>query len=64
MTEVLVRWKGLPEFEASWESAAAIKQQFPHFNLEDKVVLEPGGIDRRPPVLFTYKRRGHGARVE
>ena len=32
VTEVLIRWKGLPEFEATWESAAAIRQQFPDFN--------------------------------
>ena len=56
--DVLIGWQGLPDFEASWESAATIKRQFPSFNLEDKVALIQGGIDKRPPIIFTYKRRG------
>ncbi|KAL4575579.1 hypothetical protein LXL04_022427 [Taraxacum kok-saghyz] len=35
--EVLIRWKDLPEYEATWEPFDSIKQQFPNFHLEDKV---------------------------
>ncbi|KAL8101369.1 hypothetical protein AgCh_033304 [Apium graveolens] len=37
--EVLVKWKGLPLFEATWEVAAAIKASFLDFHLEDNVKL-------------------------
>ena len=40
---VLIKWKGLPDFENSWEKAAAIIEQFPNFHLEDKVIIEKGG---------------------
>ena len=41
-----------------------IKEQFPEFHLEDKVSLQPGGIDK-PPIHFTYKRRkGSGTSKE
>ncbi|PON75651.1 Ribonuclease H-like domain containing protein, partial [Trema orientale] len=56
-SEVLVRWKGLPDFEATWESYDMIQHQFPSFHLEDKVALAAGGNDR-PPIRFTYVRRG------
>ena len=51
-----MKWKGLPDFEASWESADLIAKQFPDFHLEDKVSFEPGGNDR-PLIRFTYSRR-------
>ena len=54
--EVLIKWKNLPKFEASWEPAELIKSQFPDFHLEDKVSLEPGG-NVRPPIRYTYTRR-------
>ena len=40
--EVLIRWKNLPEFEATWEKFTAIQSQFPDFNLEDKVKVFEG----------------------
>ena len=43
--EVLIRWLDLPEFESSWEVAAAIQEHFPSFHLEDKVNLQGGSID-------------------
>ncbi|KAA0056274.1 transposon Tf2-1 polyprotein isoform X1 [Cucumis melo var. makuwa] len=48
--EWLVKWKGLPESEATWESVYLMNQQFPMFHLEDKVNLEPRGIVR-PPII-------------
>ncbi|TYK09688.1 Retrotransposable element Tf2 [Cucumis melo var. makuwa] len=55
--EWLVKWKGLPDSEATWESVYSMNQQFPSFHLEDKVILEPRGIVR-PPIINVYKRKG------
>ena len=55
-TEVLIQWKGLPAFEATWESTDVIQKQFPAFHLEDKVILAPRGNDR-PPIRMVYSRR-------
>ena len=41
--EVLIKWKKLPEFEATWELFSVIQEQFPCFHLEDKVQLLAGG---------------------
>lgn len=54
--EVLVKWKDLANVEASWENLEALKLQFPHAHLEDKVRLYGGGIGK-PPLRFTYMRR-------
>jgi hypothetical protein len=35
--EVLIQWKDLPDFEATWESYASIRHEFPTVHLEDKV---------------------------
>ena len=54
--EVLVKWKNLLDFEATWEPIDAVKEQFHEFSLEDKVNVEGGGIDgsahvvSRPPI--------------
>ena len=55
--EWLIKWKNLPDSEATWESVYLLNQQFPQFHLEDKVNLEPRGIVR-PPIIHTYQRRG------
>ncbi|GKC43869.1 transposon Tf2-12 polyprotein, partial [Tanacetum coccineum] len=34
---VLVRWKDLPGYEATWEPFETMRQQFPDLHLEDKV---------------------------
>ena len=54
--DVLVQWKGLPQYEATWELYEDLKQRFPDFHLEDKVNLEKESNDR-PPILYQYKRR-------
>ena len=54
--EVLIKWKNLPEFEATWELFSVIEEQFPCFHLEDKVQLLVGGI-HKPPIRYTYMRR-------
>jgi len=49
--EVLIHWQDLPNFEATWGSADVIKEQFPHFHLENKVKLLGGSFVRcRPPI--------------
>ena len=62
--EVLVKWKGLPDFEATWEDYASLDLRFPDFHLEDKVAFWVGGNastqlgqPNKPPVLFTYTRK-------
>lgn len=42
MNEWLVKWKDMPEEEATWESVYLMQQQFPHLHLEDKVHFEKG----------------------
>lgn len=54
--EVLIKWKDLPEYEATWELFAAINRQFPEFNLEDKVQLWQGSNDKS--VFATERRFG------
>ena len=54
--QVLVQWQGLDEADNTWESEEVMKQQFPLFDLEDKVLFEGEGNDEaRFPV--TYIRR-------
>ena len=43
--QLLIKWKGLPEHDNTWEDAIDIQIQFPHFHLEDKVILEAVGDD-------------------
>lgn len=55
--EVLVQWSGLPLIEATWESLAELVNQFPAFNLEDKVSLLWGSIERlRIAMAFMRKK--------
>lgn len=57
--EVLIGWKGLPAHDATWEFIDDFQQQFPTFQLEDKVNLEGGG-NVRTPIVYQYQRRGRG----
>ena len=62
-TAVLIHWKDLPTFEDSWEPFDTIQQQFPAFNLEDKVRLWV--VDNvKPPINITYARRGQKKKRE
>lgn len=44
--ESLVKWKRLPIEDATWENAAELHDKFPDLNLEDKVPVQVGGIDK------------------
>ena len=69
--EWLIRWKGRPIEDATWERAVNIKTQFPTFCLEDKAVFAEEGIDRndnpvhneeiqirpKPNIFKVYSRR-------
>lgn len=54
---VLVRWDEQPSIEATWESVAAFKQQYPAFELEDELFPEEG---RDVMVGHNYRRRERG----
>lgn len=43
--EVLIKLRGLPSHECTWEWASAITKRFPTFDLEDKVNFDGGGND-------------------
>ena len=49
----------MPDFENTWELAEDIKLSFPEFHLEDKVVVQEGGIvrDLFPKGLKVYMRK-------
>ena len=57
--EVLIKWHNMPDCDSSWELAADIKLNFPSFHLEDKVVVQEGGIvrDQAPGGIKVYKRK-------
>lgn len=55
--EVLIKWKGVPEFDATWEDFQTVNGTFPDFDLEDKVLLWGQSNVVHPPLQFTYKRR-------
>ena len=59
LVEVLIGWKNLPHFEATWEKFLTIQEQFPTFNLEDKVKIFGGSNDGlgRQGIHVTYARR-------
>jgi hypothetical protein len=46
MEESLVKWKQLPADDATWEDTTLLHTQFPSLNLEDKVPVREGSIDR------------------
>lgn len=56
--EWLVKWKNMTESEPMWELIYLMKQQFPDFHLKDKEEQFEGDGIVRPPIVFTYKRKG------
>ena len=56
---MLIQWKDLPDFEATWESVVVMKQQFLAYHLKDKVALLAGSIVKLP-VKQVYEGRTHG----
>lgn len=60
-TEVLIKWRNVPLFEATWEEFNSVLQRFSEFHLEDKVRFWAGGNvmpDSRPFSKLVYTRRG------
>jgi hypothetical protein len=45
--EILVKWKHLQTDDATWEDVMALQERFINLNLEDKVPLNGGGIDKQ-----------------
>lgn len=43
--EVLICWKDLPMYEATWENLVDMDLRFPEFHLEDKVRVWEGSND-------------------
>jgi transcriptional regulator GlxA family with amidase domain len=39
---VLIRWKGQATTDATWEDVANFRDKFPHFQLEDELIVEGG----------------------
>ena len=57
--ECLVKWKLLSVEDATWENAAELQDWFPDLNLEDKVPVKVGGIDkprRSQPVSWPNQK--------
>ena len=50
---MLIQWKDLPDFEATWKPFDAIGQLFPLFHLEDKMKLL-GGVLLADLVLIMF----------
>ena len=55
--EVLVKWQHLPESDNTWEPLEVMKEQFPTFHLEDKVLPDEGGNVGHKAAGITYVRR-------
>ena len=53
-----MKWQILPESDNTWESLDVMKEQFPNFNLEDKVPPDEGGmLDIMPLGLHMLEGR-------
>ncbi|MED6164196.1 hypothetical protein PIB30_087363, partial [Stylosanthes scabra] len=51
-TQVLVDWEGMSRDETSWEDIESLKKLFPNIDLEDKVIVEGGIVDRPDPSHY------------
>ena len=59
--EVLIKWHGLPDYEATWEELSMVAMQFPDFHLEDKVSLWERGnvihsVNAKGPLTYARKK--------
>jgi hypothetical protein len=54
LCQILIQWDSLPSSAATWEDLDDFRRQYPHFQLEDELILD-GGRD----VMWgaTYRRR-------
>ncbi|CAM8951450.1 unnamed protein product [Rhodiola kirilowii] len=41
--EVLVHWTGQPSSDATWERTSTLREEYPEFDLADKVIFDEGG---------------------
>ena len=57
--EALVVWRRLHPHETSWENFKELQRQFPLLSLEDKLVVEEGGIDR-PHQVYVRRNASRG----
>lgn len=57
--EVLVQWKGLPDYEHTWMKVSELEQSFPSFELEGKLSFGEGGVDR-PRRCYVRKKSKKG----
>ena len=57
--EVLVRWKGAPTAETSWVALDEFRERFPHFQLEDELLLQ-GGRDVMWGRIYGRRKRVQG----
>ncbi|XP_078438572.1 protein kinase superfamily protein isoform X2 [Wolffia australiana] len=55
--QVLVKWKNLPNYEATWEDITAIQCQFPSFPIGDQLVFSKGSNDKHLLRTYNSKRR-------
>lgn len=58
--EVLIKWKQLPLFEATWGDAPSIPARFSAFHLEDKMrIWARGNVmnSTKPHQLITHTRK-------
>lgn len=59
--KVLIKWKQLPAFEATWEDFHMISERFPGFHLEDKVLNLAGSNvihgNGGPEITHVFTRR-------
>lgn len=55
MEQVLVKWIGLDDDDATWLDVTDVQQQFPDLSLVVKAVSERAAVDR--PEIQVYLRR-------
>lgn len=59
--QVLIQWEGQPASDATWEDHIAFHQDFPTFNLEDKVSFQEAANDASD--VTQIRRSGRTERV-